>query len=408
MTPALRLSVLLPALALLGAAASPPAPACERCATRPIVLPPIDPPFDPPAAAPPVVQVAILLDTSNSMDGLIAQAKTQLWGIVGRIGAAKREGRPVQLQVALFEYGNTRLPAEEGYLRQVLPFTTDLDRVSQALFALTTSGGDEYCGQVIGEAVKRLPWSAGDGYKAIYIAGNEPFTQGESPYQETIAAARGRGIVVNTIHCGGREQGVAGRWQDGAQLGRGRFFCINQDCAAPVYRSPYDDRILELNQRLNATYIPYGAEGVAGQARQLAADSGAAAAAPSVAAERACAKAQGATNQNAYYNGGWDLVDAVRDGKVKLADVSEADLPADLRKLGAGERAAKVAEAQNSRLAIQKEILDLSAKRAKEQAEAEAKAAEEKKAKGEAADTSFGAAMREALDEQMKAGGYSR
>ena len=35
-----------------------------------------------PAADQPVVQLAILLDTSNSMDGLIAQAKTQLWNIV--------------------------------------------------------------------------------------------------------------------------------------------------------------------------------------------------------------------------------------------------------------------------------------------------------------------------------------
>jgi len=31
----------------------------------------------------PTVQLALLLDTSNSMDGLIDQAKTQLWKIVG-------------------------------------------------------------------------------------------------------------------------------------------------------------------------------------------------------------------------------------------------------------------------------------------------------------------------------------
>ncbi len=36
----------------------------------------------------PLIQLAILLDTSNSMDGLIAQAKTQLWQIVNELATA--------------------------------------------------------------------------------------------------------------------------------------------------------------------------------------------------------------------------------------------------------------------------------------------------------------------------------
>ncbi|MEO0586594.1 MAG: VWA domain-containing protein, partial [Planctomycetota bacterium] len=105
------------------------------------------------------VDVALLLDTSNSMDGLISQAKTQLWTIVQQFARAKHAGQTPTLRVALFEYGNTNLPASEGYLRQVVPLTDDLDALSDALFALTTNGGDEYCGQVINEAVTRLDWS---------------------------------------------------------------------------------------------------------------------------------------------------------------------------------------------------------------------------------------------------------
>lgn len=40
--------------------------------------------------AAPLVQLAILLDTSNSMDGLIDQAKTQLWKIVNEFATAKK------------------------------------------------------------------------------------------------------------------------------------------------------------------------------------------------------------------------------------------------------------------------------------------------------------------------------
>ena len=78
--------------------------------------------------------MAILLDTSNSMDGLINQAKSQLWTIVEQFAKAKKNGQTPLLRVALFEYGNTRLPAAEGYIRQVVPLIDDLDKLSQSLF----------------------------------------------------------------------------------------------------------------------------------------------------------------------------------------------------------------------------------------------------------------------------------
>ncbi|MBI4567205.1 MAG: VWA domain-containing protein, partial [Planctomycetes bacterium] len=100
-------------------------------------------PADAPAAAPdkttkaptpvkraPLIQVALLLDTSNSMDGLIAQAKTHLWRIVNEFARATREGARPELKVALYEYGNDGLKVETGYVRQVAALTDDLDKVS--------------------------------------------------------------------------------------------------------------------------------------------------------------------------------------------------------------------------------------------------------------------------------------
>ncbi len=46
----------------------------------------------------PRVQVALLLDTSNSMDGLINQAKSQLWRIVNEFAKARKDGKPVSLK----------------------------------------------------------------------------------------------------------------------------------------------------------------------------------------------------------------------------------------------------------------------------------------------------------------------
>ena len=99
---------------------------------------------------------------------LIYWITTNLWTIVQQFANAKRNGQTPVLRVALFEYGNTRLPASEGFIRQVVALTDDLDKLSECLFGLTTNGGDEYCGQVIDEAITRLDWSKENGgYKAI-------------------------------------------------------------------------------------------------------------------------------------------------------------------------------------------------------------------------------------------------
>jgi hypothetical protein len=130
----------------------------------------------PPAQDDELIQIAILLDASNSMDGLIDQAKTQLWKIVNELALAKRSGKTPRLEVGFFEYGKSSLPQNQGYIRQIMPLSTDLDKISEELFKLTTNGGDEYCGQVIGQAVKELKWNPGARVmKAIFIAGNEPY-----------------------------------------------------------------------------------------------------------------------------------------------------------------------------------------------------------------------------------------
>jgi hypothetical protein len=166
---------------------------------------------DPPRS--PAIQIALLLDTSNSMDGLIDQAKSQLWSVVNEFIGARRDGHPPALEVALYEYGNDGLPAQEGFVRLVVPMTDDLDTVSERLFALKTNGGQEYCGQVIRDAVTQLAWSrSSDVYKAIFIAGNEPFTQGAVNYNASCRAAIEKGIIINTIFCGPMPEGEQTGW----------------------------------------------------------------------------------------------------------------------------------------------------------------------------------------------------
>ena len=105
------------------------------------------------------IQVALLLDTSNSMDGLIEQAKSRLWNIINTLTTLKYDGKEPQIEIALYEYGNDGLSRANDFIRQVAPLTTDLDLISEKLFALRTNGGSEYCGAVIQNAVKSLKWN---------------------------------------------------------------------------------------------------------------------------------------------------------------------------------------------------------------------------------------------------------
>lgn len=338
----------------------------------------------------PLIQIAILLDTSNSMDGLIAQAKTQLWQIVNEFATARRDGVRPELQVALYEYGNNGLPREGGYIRRVLPLTTDLDKVSEELFRLKTNGGDEYCGRVIRDAVRDLAWSASSrDAKAIFIAGNEPFTQGDVPYAESCRDAVKRGIAVNTLFCGNRREGIDTKWQDGALLSDGCYTNIDPNAAVARISAPQDRKIAELGAALNATYIPYGGEGRDGANKQKAMDAAAESVAP---AARAAAKAGGL-----YRNSSWDLVDALEDGKVKLEDVKKDDLPETMREMTPEERKKYVARQMEERKRIQKEIGELNKER-----EAYV-AAEEKKAGGA---PTLGDAVRKAARVQAEKAGF--
>ena len=307
----------------------------------------------------PTVKVAILLDTSNSMDGLIVQAKNQLWKIVNELSKAELGGRAPRLEVALYEYGNDGLSVTHSYVRRVLPFSTDLDGLSESLFRLKTNGGEEYCGAVIQDCLKNLDWSgSANDLKAIFIAGNEPFDQGTVSYKEACAAARQKGVLVNTIFCGDRSEGARTHWEDGAMLAAGRYLVIDQDRKVADIPTPYDRELSTLGSDINKTYVQYGPQGSTGGARQQSMDEAAASQAPSVAVNRAASKAT-----SNYSNSSWDLVDAKKEGNVDLGKLKKEQLPAEMQAMSDKERVAYVEKKRVDRDKIQKRIQELSRKR---------------------------------------------
>lgn len=305
------------------------------------------------------IQVALLLDTSNSMDGLIDQAKSRLWNIVNTLSTLKYNGKTPKIEIALYEYGNDGI-SDKNWIRKVTPLTQDLDLISEKLFALRTNGGTEYCGAVIKDASAQLEWNANpNSMKLVYIAGNEAFNQEGVNYKEAISEARKKNIFINTIFCGNREEGIRTFWQDGATKGNGKYFNIDSDKKVQFIPTPYDDRITICNTKLNDTYIGYGKAGNEKKNMQISQDINAASMSQSNAVERAVTKAKKET----YKNDSWDLVDKMEKDKEYLNTIKNDDLPENMKGKSKTEIAKIVEEKSKERSLLQKEIAELSKKR---------------------------------------------
>lgn len=304
------------------------------------------------------IQVAILLDTSGSMQGLIEQAKSRLWNIVNTLTTLKYKGETPEIEIALYEYGSYK-EYEGDFIRQITPLTIDLDLISQSLFALTTNGNEEFCGTVIHRAVKELEWGKKEAdMKLIYIAGNEEFTQGSISYKTAISEALTKDIYVNTIHCGDERMGIHDHWKDAALWGKGKFFNINANAVTRQIKTPFDAEIILCNDKLNETYISYGRIGKEKKMNQLMQDMNANTISSANYTERAVSKAK-----SAYKNTSWDLVDKMKEDKNILLTIQKEELPEELKTKSPEEIKSLLTQKEQERASIQKEISKLAVKR---------------------------------------------
>ena len=180
--------------------------------------------------------------------------------------------------------------------------------MSDQLFELKTNGGDEYCGAVIRRAAEQLQWDDSPRtYRAMFIAGNEPFNQGPIDPGSACREAMERSIFVNTIHCGNESVGENTGWKSGALVTGGDFSVIDQNKVVAVIKCPQDAIIIQLNEELNQTYLKFGTRGEEGALKQRRQDGNS-----KLSREGQINRVVTKATQN-YTNSLWDLVDASKD-----------------------------------------------------------------------------------------------
>lgn len=345
------------------------------------------------------IQVAILFDTSNSMDGLIDQAKSRIWNIVNEVSSFTYNGISPDIEFALYQYGNDGLEPSDNYIQQIMALTNDMDLLSEKLFGLRTNGGSEFCGAVIGRSLSDLKWSNNQNdLKMIYIAGNEPFNQGPVDYKNECKKAADKGIFINTIFCGNYDEGVRTFWKDGASCSNGDYFNIDSDRQVVHIDTPYDDKINAYNDSLNQTYYGIGSYGRLKKEAQTTQDENAAMQSESVKAERSIVKSKAG---KAYNNASWDLIDATVEGK-DITKIAEEDLPDEFKGLSDQEKQTLLDKKKADRTRYQKEIGELAQKR-QEYIDEEMK----KRTDLEGVDD-FGSSVNESIMKKAETAGYEK
>jgi Mg-chelatase subunit ChlD len=303
----------------------------------------------------PQVEVVFCLDTTGSMGGLIEGAKQKIWAISNQIASGKPTPR---LKVGLVAYRDRG----DAYITKVLDLTDDLDAVHEQVRSYRAEGGGdepESVNQALDDAVNKIAWSKDPKtLRIIFLVGDAPPHMDypdDVKYPVTCQKAAARGIIINTVQCGGSSE-TRRVWQDICHKAEGSYVQIAQDGGVVAVATPYDAELGRINTNLARTTLTYGA--APKQAHDMARAAEAAAMPALVGgADRAAYAAKSGRVA------GYDLLDAVKDGRVNLRDLKKDELPAELQKLDAKGQEEYLKKVEGQRDQLRKQALDLDRKR---------------------------------------------
>jgi hypothetical protein len=318
------------------------------------------------AQARPAVEVAFVLDTTGSMASLIEGAKRKICSIATTI---IDENPGADIRMGLIAYRDIG----DEYVTRRIDLTADIQDLYARLLELKARGGGDWpesVNEALHEGITRLAWTPGaDISRIIFLVGDAPphldYEQ-DVKYPQALAVARQKDIVVNAVQAG-EARDTMRVWREIAQMGGGQYIPIPQDGGKlVVIETPFDIEIIELQERLNGTVIPYGPRSkrssVEQKTRQV---SVAAAAAPPMAADMAGylnKRGRGSALAGAITGDG-DLVADIAAGRRKLSEVKEDDLPDALRLAPPAQRQETVTKQMTERKALNERMTALVGKR---------------------------------------------
>jgi Mg-chelatase subunit ChlD len=304
----------------------------------------------------PRIEVCFVLDTTGSMGGLIEGAKQKIWSIANEMISAQPTP---ELKLGLIGYRDRG----DEYVVKSFGLTNDIDAIYGHLREFQAGGGGdapESVNEALAEAIQKMPWSKDRKVlKIIFLVGDAPphmdYPNGPK-YPDLCREAAKKDLIINTIQCGEMAE-TKPIWQEIAKLSEGSYVGISQSGNVAVISTPMDKELSRLNERIGATLIPYGDRTL--QAEVHAKFAAAKSAPVSAMADRLTYNSK----TGRAMQGRGELVDALNDKTIKLDEIDQKQLPAELQKLDSKELQERITKTRDERADLQKQIVELSKKR---------------------------------------------
>jgi len=304
----------------------------------------------------PRIEVCFVLDTTGSMGGLIEGAKQKIWSIANEMISAQPTP---ELKLGLIGYRDRG----DEYVVKSFSLTDDIDAIYGHLRDFQAGGGGdtpESVNEALAEAIHKMSWSSDNKVlKIIFLVGDAPphmdYPNGPK-YPNLCREAAKKDLIINTIQCGEMAE-TKPIWQEIAKLSEGSYVGISQSGNVAVISTPMDKELSRLNERIGVTLIPYG------DSKQQAEVHAKYAAAKSAPVAAMADRLSYNSKTGKAVQGRGELVDALNDKTLKLDEIDQKQLPAELQKLNRNELQKRIAKARDERADLQKQIVEISKKR---------------------------------------------
>jgi Mg-chelatase subunit ChlD len=315
------------------------------------------------AKSQPNVEVVFVLDTTGSMGGLINAAKQKIWAICNQIVS----GKPTPaVKVGLLAYRDRG----DQYVTKLHDLTENLDDVHANLMSFQAGGGGdtpESVNQAIHEAVTKFSWNKDKGtLRLIFLVGDAPPHMeyaNDVKYPETCLLAVKNEIIINTVQCGNM-QDTSKYWRDICRLAEGRYVQIDaQGGSVAVIATPFDKDLAILNEKLFNNTIIFGNAASQAANKKLAKGSGGKKGGGAINLGIAAAADRAAYFGQLGKGASYDLLQNIKDGKVKLETLKAEELPEEMRKMTLAEQKAHLEKMDKERQELNTQAADLAQKR---------------------------------------------
>ena len=208
----------------------------------------------------PPIDIVFCLDLSGSTNGIIEHLRNNIWHIVHEL----EELEPVpDYRIGFVGLSRPSFGKEYSYVKVIRNLSYDMEWLTSEMFALRpqVEQGNQFVGAALMNCLKSINWSQDpNAIKLVFLSGNGMVNADGDLYKKACELLASKGIIVHSLYWQSYTlpKELFG-WREISALTGGQFFTVDVSYNETASDTGFDsEKLMELNQALNRTYVYYG------------------------------------------------------------------------------------------------------------------------------------------------------